>query len=221
MIKILKTVILALFFAFLIKFASLWKMSFIIGLSVARFSLYSAVSPLPGAFIGGSGSFLVLLLSKWLLGWGPAGIFTGVPGFCASLYWASSHWAIRVLLPAVCMTLFWMNPIGYAAFPYALYWLIPIVLYFTRKNYIFLEAFGSTFIAHAVGSVIWLYTIPMTAEQWINIIPLVIVERVVFASGMVAMYYLLSFIFNVFSHKKCYNPAVCYPIMKIKSFISK
>jgi len=47
----------------------------------------------------------------------------------------------------------------------------------------FLVALSSSFIAHAVGSVIWLYSLSMPAEKWIALIPIVAVERFIFAAG--------------------------------------
>jgi hypothetical protein len=48
---------------------------------------------------------------------------------------------------------------------------------------------GSTFIAHAVGSTIWIYTVPMTAQMWLGLMPLVAIERLCFATGMVVSYH--------------------------------
>jgi len=41
----------------------------------------------------------------------------------------------------------------------------------------FLNVLGSTFVAHAVGSTIWLYTIGMNASVWNALIPIVALER--------------------------------------------
>src|SRR5207237_10360114 len=86
------------------------------------------------------------------------------------------------------MALFIVHPIGSQAFMYSFYWLIPIGLFGLARKTLFLEALGSTFVAHAVGSVIWLYTVPTTAGMWVGLIPIVAVERLLFAMGMVVMY---------------------------------
>jgi len=112
------------------------------------------------------------------------------------LYWATNHPVIRVGLPLLCMGLFIAHPIGSQAFLYSFYWLIPIVLYAFPHQSLFLQSLGSTFVAHAVGSVIWLYTVPMTAGMWLGLIPVVIIERVLFALGMVVMHQVISFIFG-------------------------
>lgn len=87
------------------------------------------------------------------------------------------------------MGAFIVHPVGGAAWAYSLYWLIPVALYMIRKESLFLTALGSTFTAHAVGSVIWIYANPMTPQTWLALIPVVFIERLVFASGMVVAYH--------------------------------
>jgi hypothetical protein len=146
-----------------------------------------------------------------------------VPGFCASLYWVqpSPHPSLKategtarlrrtsspieslfvhvlhLLLPIACMALFIAHPVGSQAFIYSFYWLIPVVLYFIPHRSLFLTALGSTFIAHAVGSVIWCYTVPMTAGMWMGLLPIVALERTLFALGMVVAHHMISFIFKM------------------------
>jgi len=177
----------------LIKLVGFLKINFIVGSQLAHFSAVSIVTPLVGLFSGVAGCWVLLLIKMALrLLYSPLGSFQilafYVPGLCASLYLASSHIMVRLILPIVCMILFIIHPVGYASFAYALYWLIPIVLYFMRKKSFFLQALGSTFTAHAVGSVIWLYTVPMSSVLWLGLIPIVIVERLLFASGITITY---------------------------------
>lgn len=200
MIKDMRPWAKGIFFAVLAKAAGLFKINFILGSHHAFFSGISVVAPLAGAFAGISGSFVAFGISI-LIGF----IFYGfsslsflafyVPGLCASLYWASPSKMVRVILPVLCMLLFWSHPVGGQAFIYALYWCIPIILYFVRPKLIFLEALGSTFVAHAVGSVIWLYTVPMTSAHWISLMPIVMIERMLFASGMVIAHTVISWAF--------------------------
>jgi hypothetical protein len=114
-----------------------------------------------------------------------------VPGFFAAWYWASSSIGIRLLVPMVCMVLFLCHPVGAVAWLYAMYWWIPILLYGMKKNNLVSTAFGSTFVAHAVGSVIWLYTVPMAASTWLALIPVVLIERIVFVIGAIILYRLI------------------------------
>ena len=180
-------------FSILAKAATSIKVSFILGSYTVLFSATSIVVPLTGAFAGYAGSFSFLgfsLLIKFLFN-GSIPLYHlayHIPGFIASLYWASGSFAIRFLVPFVSLFLFWVHPIGAQAWPYALYWLIPLALYVKPRKTLFFQALGSTLVAHAVGSVIWLYTVPMTPGMWLALIPLVALERLVFATGMVALF---------------------------------
>ncbi len=177
----------------IIKLVSFFKISFIVGSQLAHFSAVSIAIPLVGLLSGITGCLAILVI-KMALGfsYNPVGslhmLAFFVPGFCASLYLASGHISIRLIVPIVCMVLFIAHPVGFGAFPYALYWLIPIILYFVGKKSLFLQALGSTFVAHAVGSVIWLYTVPTSSLLWLGLIPIVIAERLLFASGIVITY---------------------------------
>ncbi len=178
----------------LFKIASFAKMSFILGSQYAFFSATSVMLPLSGAFAGMQGvfsTFAGVLILK---------IFTGhmlfsahmlayfIPGFIASLYWAiSSRW-VRVIPALLAIVVFISHPVGAQAALYSCFWVIPLIALFYFQETVFLRALGSTLTAHAVGSVIWLYTVPMTGDQWLMLIPVVIVERLLFASGMVIAY---------------------------------
>ena len=50
------------------------------------------------------------------------------------------------------------------------------------------KSLGATFTAHAVGGAIWNYFVPMTPAAWIALIPVVVFERLVFASGITLSY---------------------------------
>ncbi len=189
----------AAFFTLFVKAASLLKVSFVLGSQAIFFSGVNIVAPLSGAFGGVRGSLSVFMLGvtiQLLLG-GFSGLHMlafCVPGLFAALYWASSSGLIRVLVPQLCIILFIAHPVGSLAFPYAFFWFIPIALYFFPRNGLFFQALGSTFVAHAVGSVIWLYTMPTAPSLWLSLMPIVVLERLLFAIGMVGMYHLLAWI---------------------------
>ncbi|MCX5925238.1 MAG: hypothetical protein NT124_02985 [Candidatus Dependentiae bacterium] len=173
------------------------KLSFIVGSFFTFFSIKNCIVPLSGAFGGILGSF-ILCLFRLVIGASGTGICSlkivalYVPGLFGSLYWASKSAIIRVLLPATCMALFLIHPIGAAAYAYSFFWLIPIALYFIPNKTIFFESLGSTYTVHAVGSVIWLYTVGMTPTAWLGLIPLVFIERTLFAIGMTATHSIVS-----------------------------
>jgi|SRR5579862_297721 hypothetical protein len=199
--KMIKNGLKAASFAGIAKISGLMKISFLVGSQMVWFSASNSVLPLAGAFGGVMGSGLVFLIRQLLhlmffktvsLSF----LAFCIPGFCASLYWATQHYTIRLLLPIICMGLFVIHPVGSQAFVYSLYWLIPVALFFVSRKNLFLQALGSTFIAHAVGSVIWLYTVPMTAAMWMGLMPIVLFERILFALGMVVAHRIFSFIFS-------------------------
>lgn len=203
--KMLKNPLKVASFAGIAKISGLMKISFLVGSQMIWFSATNSVLPLAGAFGGVMGSGLVFLVRQLI-----HLMFTKtvslsflafcIPGFCASLYWATQHYTVRLLLPIACMGLFIIHPVGSQAFIYSLYWLIPVVLFFIPQRSLFLQALGSTFIAHAVGSVIWLYTVPMAATTWIALMPIVLFERIAFALGMVIMHYVITFVFGMIDH---------------------
>ncbi|HSC25550.1 MAG TPA: hypothetical protein VLB80_05050 [Candidatus Babeliales bacterium] len=185
-----------------VKISGLIKISFLIGSQMIWFSGSNTVLPLAGAFGGFMGSWTVFLVRQLL-----HCIFFKtvslkflafcIPGLCASLYWATNHYIIRLLLPILCIVLFTIHPIGSQVFFYSLYWLIPVIIYCIPQKSLFLQALGSTFVAHAVGSVIWLYTVPMTTNMWMTLMPIVFFERLLFAVGMVIMHCMITYIFGL------------------------
>jgi len=180
-------------FTSLVKISSLFKVSFVVGSTAAFFSATPIVQPLAGVWGGVVGSSLVFLLSAILRmfigGWSPFILLAyHIPGLCASLALASRHWALHLALPALCMLVFIVHPVGLSAFPYAFYWFIPMILYVAGKEIFFLRALSSTFIAHAVGSAVWIWARPMTLQAWVALIPVVIIERIIFALGMTLIY---------------------------------
>lgn len=181
-------------FAGLISLSSLVKFSWMVGSHISFFSGINVMAPLSGAFGGIFGSIasyaIRTIVHFCLFGLLSVKCLTlGIPNFFASLYWGTTHWLVRAALPLTCMVLFWMHPTGFAAGVYALYWLIPVMIHFLSRKHIFFEALGSTFVAHAVGSVIWLYAMPMAPGVWFALIPVVAIERLLFATGMVMAHY--------------------------------
>lgn len=183
---------------------SLIKVSFISGLHKFFFSGINFALPIIGNLFGGALSgfivFVFLLFKKLTIG----GAFTlGIPTLFATLYISLVNnkkdnnlnkfyiFLLSVFLPLFSIFLFILNPVGKQAFLYSFYWFVPVVLYFVNKNNLFFRYLTATFIAHAVGSIIWLYTVPMTASQWLSLIPVVWVERLVFASGLYIVYFVV------------------------------
>ena len=172
------------------KIFSVIKINLITGSYALSLSGSTLLSPLAGAFMGITGSIIVLctriVLHAFLYkSFSLSFLALCIPGFCASLYWATKSSIFRLFLTLMWILLFIIHPIGNDAALYSLYWLIPALLYFVPKKSLYLDALGSTFVAHAVGSVIWLYTIPMTATMWLSLIPVVACERFLITCGMI------------------------------------
>ncbi len=197
-------VFLALFLA--LAYAALQVSVFALqGVTGKSFTLFEFFGPIAGAFIGGAG--LVAVGAAKLAG----AIVAGAPlsiidlaklspmVFAAWYFWKSGERGasdkLGILVPAAAIAAFWLNPIGQSfvqvaalgisvpAGIYALYWLIPIAAKFMPDR-LFLRSLGSTFTAHAVGSVLFLYTIPTAPELWLALIPVVAIERTLFAAGI-------------------------------------
>ena len=98
---------------------------------------------------------------------------------------------VQFAIPLAAMAAFVFHPaiFGTIAMAYALWWTIPIAAAILPKN-LFLRSLGATFNQHAVGSVLFLYFVPGLANPaiWIALIPVVAVERLVFASGISVSY---------------------------------
>lgn len=176
-----------------IEISHLIKFSFILGSNFVFFSAINIAAPMVGVLGGsrnGFKSYAIQFFTKWFLLGGLPYLGYHIPHLFASAYWNNDSKVIRLLLPMVCMVAFVANPIGWQACTYAMLWFVPIAIGLLKNNNIFLLALGSTFTAHAVGSVFWIWLMaPMAPEAWVALIPVAITERILFACGMVAVYY--------------------------------
>lgn len=98
----------------------------------------------------------------------------------------------RLILPIICMALFICHPNGFAAWNYATLWIIPFGLAFFNNHASL--SIGSSFAAHAVGSVIWLYLFPaLPSTVWSGLLYLVLIERALIAAGIYCVGYYNSY----------------------------
>jgi hypothetical protein len=160
--------------------------------SSQNFTLFEFLGPLGGMFLGpilGAMSvFFVRVLNIVIFGQ-TVDFLTVVrflPMMLAAVYFGFKTKKTAVIFP-ICILLFLLNPIGRQAWMYPLIWLIPFVVTFGKRR-LFLNSLGSTFTAHAVGSVIFLYTLGLTPAIWIALIPVVFIERGIFTIGVWASY---------------------------------
>ncbi|MFH1254960.1 MAG: hypothetical protein V1667_00565 [bacterium] len=113
------------------------------------------------------------------------------PALFAVVYFSSKSKTI-LFVPAVAIIAFNFHPIGRTVWFYSAYWLIPIACYFLRNRFILARSLGATFTAHAVGSTLWLYVFNLPAAVWISLIPIVAMERSLFAVGITVAYLLMN-----------------------------
>lgn len=185
-----------------ILYAAQWfRISYLLGGATAYFSGINIVAPLAGAYGLSSAAALFFVVRAMLM----HGFFTcsarillalHLPTLAAAWCWSFDHVLYRVGVPLTCIVLFLMHPAGLAAPFYAIWWLIPSTLFFVQRS-IFATAVASTFTAHAVGTVLWMYVHPLSPELYAQLMPIVLVERLVYASGMTLAYYALAYARNV------------------------
>lgn len=183
----------------IIELISLIKINVLLGAKTAIFSGFSLGGPLVGLYSGmglGAGLFLVRrILHCAYMGsslFSPFSLY--LPTLGGGFYFKSTSYWIRVVVPSICMVLFVMHPVGVQAWYYAAYWLTPLILYGLQSRSLFATALGATFVQHAIGSVLWLYLMPTTAAVWTALLPIVVIERLVCALGMVAIVHSVSFL---------------------------
>lgn len=195
----------ALLFTSVLKIGSLLKVSFIFGSYLSFFTAAPMIAPLAGNVAGVHGAlffFAASLLLKLVLGssLGFAQLaVVGLPSLVASLAWTPFRRITSFVVPVASAVLYLAHP--QAAVCYAALWLIPLAFSLRATCSVFATAFSSTLIAHAVGSVIWIYTVPMTHAGWVALTPIALAERVIFAAGMSVLYYAVQCVRNYAGNK--------------------
>lgn len=174
----------ALGVSFVVILARLLPFNIIIGSNHAMFSWSSIFAPVVAGQCGFSWVLSFIITKKLWIAPSLILLLHRVPLLIAARAFQKRDLFITGLLPIVCMALFMVHPIGAQAWPYALYWLIPFILCF-MQDVVWVRALQASFIAHAVGSIIWLYSGSIPSEVWMGLIPIVACERLLIAGGMV------------------------------------
>ncbi len=195
-------------FSLIALFASRINFSQVVGSNSQYFNFFQFFGPVAGSFLGpvvGIASvFLAELIDFFVSGKAiePINVLRLLPMLFAAFYFAvfakkKSFRDASIVIPIICIVLFNLHPVARQAWYYALFWTIPVIAILVRKN-LFLRSLGATFTAHAIGTIIWVWTVPMTAAQWTMLIPVTAMERVLFALGIsvsfIAFNNLLAFI---------------------------
>lgn len=160
------------------------------------FTFFQFIGPIAGGIlgpIGGVATILTVSISNFILK-GQALELPVIVSFftmsLAAIYFGTKNKAIALVGP-IAMVLFWLHPQGSIAWFYPFYWLIPVIAMFYRSN-LFARSLGSTFTAHALGSVAYLYAFNIPADVWFTLIPIVAFERLLFAAGISASFVLVT-----------------------------
>ena len=162
--------------------------------SKQSFTPFEFLGPTSGMFLGvwpaAISVFFVKLFSS-LIGHQPFDITTLIrlfPTMLAAIYFGiPKSRKLILIVPLLSMLLFIAHPEGGKVWYFSLYWLIPIICFF-KKDRLILNALGSTFTAHAVGSTAFLYTFSLPASVWVGLIPIVFMERMLFSAGIWVTY---------------------------------
>jgi len=190
--------------------------SALVGAENQYFTLFQFFGPTAGAFLGGLYGIIAVLFAQFANYLISGKEFTLVnmlrllPMLFAIFYFAlyarknKVGSIMMIAIPSIAILLFVMHPVAGHAWYFALYWLIPILGVVLPKKIpgkLFFRSFGATFTAHAVGGIVWLYTVPMTAEQWTMLIPVVAAERFMFGIGIAVSYVLFNTLLDFISEK--------------------
>jgi len=194
-------------FALLLVFASIpLRGAFSASAYLLRFSAVSFLAPIIATyfsvgFIALEVCGLVVAKTYGFVLFKTAGFPTLAGAYCWKFltderYSTAHRVSMSLITPFLCIALFCCHPVGMQAFWYSFYWFIPMVAFVmlhktSSVSRMLLVALSSTFVTHAVGSIVYLYTIPTSPALWQMLVPVVIVERAVFAVGMTVLYYLL------------------------------
>ena len=173
----------------------------LVGAENQFFTLFQFFGPVAGAFLGpvvGVLSVLIAEVSSYIIlgkAFTLVSILRLLPMLFAAWYFGTKKDKISFLIPIAAIVLFISHPVGRQVWYFSLFWTIPIIIKILPKKYsekLFLKSLGATFTAHAVGGAIWNYVVPMTPAKWIALIPVVIYERLLFASGIAISFILLN-----------------------------
>jgi hypothetical protein len=184
------------------------NISFLWGTKKMFLTCTSIFFPLVGSMTGliGPITFTIVYFTVKQI-FGPYMLTFGIPSILATTNWSTEinnkisntyqliiKVVLQIILPLMCIILFVKHPIGKKAILYPMYWFIPTIIFFyqhVKGTKVFLTALSSTFIAHATGSIMGLYILSIPASTWNALIPVVAIERLVFASGATFVHYVV------------------------------
>jgi len=173
----------------------------LVGANNQSFTLFQFFGPIAGAFLGPVVGVLSVLIAEianfFVLGKELTLInfIRLLPMLFAAWYFGTKRDKLSFLTPIIAMILFIVHPVGRQVWYFSLLWTIPISVKLLPKKYsekVFLKSIGATFTAHAVGGSTWNYVAQMTPELWIGLIPVIVIERLLFALGISLSFVILN-----------------------------
>lgn len=175
--------------------------------SKVKFTLFDLFAPVSGAFVGTTFGVISILAAQiinialhgFVVDKGV--IIRLLPTLFAIWFFAKKD-SRQLLIPLIAIISFNLNPVGRSVWFYSLFWLIPYMVWPLRDRFLIARSLGSTMTAHAVGGAIWIWAFNLPAAVWISLIPIVIVERMIFALGISANYILFNNVAAFLDSKK-------------------
>jgi hypothetical protein len=180
----------------------------ILGAENQFFNLFQFFAPVAGGFLGSAVGAILVFVTQGIdfLMTGKAFSLLNVARLltlvAAAWYFGASgskkgkQWALTAI-PILAIVLFVSHPVGAQAWYYAvLFWSIPVITALFFADNLFAKSVGATMTAHAMGSVLFLYTVPSTPALWVGLIPVVVYERLVFSTGTALSFIGLNALFS-------------------------
>ena len=196
-----KRIVFLLVFMAMVFIGNKINFSAVVGANNQYFTLFQFFGPIAGSFLGPIFGTIAVLFAEitdfFVVGksFTLINIIRLTPMLFAAYYFGTKRKSLSIIVPLVAMAAFMLHPIGRQVWFFSLYWTIPIIVKLLPKKYsanVLLKSLGTTFTAHAVGGAAWIWTIPMTAGQWVALIPVVAYERLLFAAGIAGSYVLVN-----------------------------
>ncbi|MBI3282805.1 hypothetical protein HYZ70_01885 [Candidatus Curtissbacteria bacterium] len=182
--------------------------------SKVKFTLFDLVAPISGAFLG-TGLGIVSVLAMYIVNLvthGFAGVNASSPltlvatlrflPLIVGVWFFAKKEGKLLILPALSILAFNLHPIGRTVWFYSLLWTIPFILWPLRGRFLIARSLAATFSAHAVGGAVWIWAFNLPANVWVSLIPVVILERSIFALGISASYILMNNVLGYLAAKK-------------------
>lgn len=205
-----KRLLFILIFLLMIFIGNRINFSALVGAENQFFTLFQFFGPIAGGFLGPVFGIVTVLGAELLDFIVASKAFTLInvvrltPMLFAAYYFGTEKRHISTIVPLIAIALFVLHPIGRQVWFFSLYWTIPIVIKVMPKKYsdnVLLKSLGATFTAHSVGGAAWVWSVPMTAAQWVGLIPVVAVERLLFAAGIAGSYVILNTVLDKLTEK--------------------